>query len=139
MVKVVLIFVILASFFAVVESINCVSAENGVIKDGNFSCPSIDTLCVTVTLKYDEQSSGLLYINKRQGCENATTWTVNGIVNKCNIAGNLTFEKDLGSASCCDKNLCNNDTPFFVYNSAAKNYSFIGFFVFLVSVSFFLA
>uniref|UniRef100_A0AC35G9D4 Uncharacterized protein n=1 Tax=Panagrolaimus sp. PS1159 TaxID=55785 RepID=A0AC35G9D4_9BILA len=60
---------------------------------------------------------------------------------------------EVGSASCCDTDLCNDDAPKSVsdipklvgdapksvYNSATKNYSLIGFFIFLVSVPFFLA
>uniref|UniRef100_A0AC35GAT0 Uncharacterized protein n=1 Tax=Panagrolaimus sp. PS1159 TaxID=55785 RepID=A0AC35GAT0_9BILA len=57
---------------------------------------------------------------------------------------------ELGSASCCETDLCNDETqkpvddvfvvdaPKSVYNSATKNYSLIGFFIFLVSVPFFL-
>uniref|UniRef100_A0A914QQU0 UPAR/Ly6 domain-containing protein n=1 Tax=Panagrolaimus davidi TaxID=227884 RepID=A0A914QQU0_9BILA len=150
--------------FAVVESINCVSSENGVIKNGNLSCPSVDSYCTTITLNYNDTASGLAYINKRQGCENAIIWSANGKKFKCVMVGDFKYMDkknpniELGSAICCNTSLCNRDVskafvavpkiavdaPKIVvdaqkpeYNSATTNYPFIEFFVFLVSVPFF--
>uniref|UniRef100_A0A914QEH5 UPAR/Ly6 domain-containing protein n=1 Tax=Panagrolaimus davidi TaxID=227884 RepID=A0A914QEH5_9BILA len=143
---------IFVAYFNVVKSINCVSSENGVIKNENLSCPLIDSYCATVTLKHNDTASGLVYINKRQGCGNEVRWTAHGTKYKCDYVGNSKYSElkdhniELASASCCDTDLCNGDAPKIVvdapkavYNSATKSYSLVGFFIFLVSVPFFLA
>uniref|UniRef100_A0AC35GAM1 UPAR/Ly6 domain-containing protein n=1 Tax=Panagrolaimus sp. PS1159 TaxID=55785 RepID=A0AC35GAM1_9BILA len=160
MMKNLFILLIAVAFFGVVESINCVYAINGKNIDGNHTCGPADTMCTSVTMRIN--TNGYDFLNKRQGCGSYMTWkNEKKVENSCSKIGNYDFAGQYHTlVNCCDTDLCNDDAqkavvkapkafnnvpiivvdaPKSVYNSATKNYSLIGFFIFLVSVPFFLA
>uniref|UniRef100_A0A914QBD0 UPAR/Ly6 domain-containing protein n=1 Tax=Panagrolaimus davidi TaxID=227884 RepID=A0A914QBD0_9BILA len=137
--KTLFILLIAVAYFGNVESINCVYAINGKIIDGNHTCKPGDNLCTSVTLY--SNNSGYEFLSKRQGCGSYMTWEKdNHVKDSCTNVGNFNIVGPFnGSVNCCDTDLCNGDAPKPAYNSATKNYSFIGCYIFIVSVSFFRA
>uniref|UniRef100_A0A914Q193 UPAR/Ly6 domain-containing protein n=1 Tax=Panagrolaimus davidi TaxID=227884 RepID=A0A914Q193_9BILA len=160
MIKTLFILLIAVAYFGIVESINCVYAINGKIIDGNHTCGPADKMCTSVTFRLN--TNGYDFLSKRQGCGSYVTWKNDKKVEEsCSKIGNYDFVGQYHTlVRCCNTDLCNDDVPKAVsdapkiaanapkivvdapkpvYNSATKSYSFIGFFIILVSFSFFFA